>query len=242
VQAGAAEKTITLVCENKAVEEACHRLSLSGVDFISLSETKSPQNGAGLVLVNSRFDDKSLAQALKAPCVGGFEIGPDNSVFQTVALPWLKQDGLALIVSTVTAFNCDLTRLLCQSVATRLELNQDQLVDMEIAIQEAIANGLVHGNLGIDSSRRASIETFDDHCRLTEERLADPEYGQRRLFLLVRWDSKYVEFTIRDEGGGYNACMTDVRYSGRGLKLITGLAESVFSTDCGRSITLRFSR
>jgi hypothetical protein len=242
VQAGTAEKIVALVCEDKTAEEACRSLSLSAVELISPSEAKRPRNGGNQVLINARFDDKSLARALKPPCVGGFEVGQDNAALQAVFLPWLKQGGLALVVSTVTAFSCDLTRLLCQSVATRVGLSQEQLVDMEIAIQEAIANGLVHGNLGIDSSRRASIDTFDEHCRLTEERLAAPEYGQRRIFLFVRWDNKCVEFTIKDEGDGYDACMTDVRYSGRGLKLITDLAESVSSDDNGRSITLRFSR
>ncbi len=242
MQSRTKEKTIALVCENKVEGDVCRRLSLSGVDLVLRREENSLGSGANLVLVNAHFDDKSLAHALKPPCVGGFEIGPDNSSLATVFIPWIKRGGIALVISTATAFSCDLTRLLCQSMTSRLQLTQDQLIDMEIAIQEAIANGLVHGNLGIDSSRRASLETFDEHCRLTEERLADPNYGQRRLFIFVRWDDECVEFTIKDEGVGYDTCMTDVRYSGRGLKLITDLTESVSSTDNGRSITLRFSR
>ncbi len=242
MQSRTEEKTLALVCENKVAGDACHRLSLSGVELVSGSEAKSLGSKADLILVNTRFDDQSLAHVLKPPCVGGFEIGPDNSTLATAFIPWIKQGGIALVISTATAFSCDLTRLLCQSMAARLQLTEDQLIDMEIAIQEAIANGLVHGNLGIDSSRRASLETFDEHCRLTEERLADPNYGQRRLFVFVSWDDECIEFTIKDEGVGYDTCMTDVRYSGRGLKLITDLTESVSSTDNGRSITLRFSR
>ncbi len=235
-------KEITLVCENKAAEEICRPVSRVDVGVTSLRGALNSRKSENLLLVGDCFSDKSLTRALKPPYIGCFETGPDNSTLESLVLPWVLHGGIALAISTATAFSCDLTRLLCQSVADRIGLIDEQLVDMEIAIQEAIANGLVHGNLGIDSSMRGSLETFDDHCRLTEDRLSDPKYNQRRLFFFVRWDAKGVKFTIRDEGSGYDTCMTDVRYSGRGLKLITELTESVSSTDNGRSITLRFSR
>ena len=64
-------------------------------------------------------------------------------------------------------------------------------------------NGLIHGNLRVNSSMRQSARDFVEYARLLHNRLEDPEYAHKSISIMASWDKKKLEIKIRDEGAGY---------------------------------------
>jgi anti-sigma regulatory factor (Ser/Thr protein kinase) len=113
-----------------------------------------------------------------------------------------------------------------------------------IAVLEAVANAMIHGNLEIESSlRRESPEAFD---ALVAERRGLAPYAQRRVRCVARQSQKRVEYTISDEGNGFDPSelpdpdspqsLHDV--AGRGIHLIRTFMDSVVHNDRGTEITM----
>jgi len=121
--------------------------------------------------------------------------------------------------------------------------NEAVRTQIGIALMEALDNAIVHGNLEVESDlRRQSRKLYQ--ARIAERRASEP-YGSRRLRLEVVRDSASVEYRIEDDGPGFDAqrlpdpisaenllnvsgrgillmktFMDDVRYEGRGNKLV----------------------
>lgn len=96
---------------------------------------------------------------------------------------------------------------------------------VRLSLHEAILNAVIHGNLGIASELRADPARFDAEVAA---RRADPEHGGRKVLVGVRADARSGEWTVEDEGEGFDpgtlADPTDpeslLRVSGRGLLII----------------------
>jgi anti-sigma regulatory factor (Ser/Thr protein kinase) len=158
----------------------------------------------------------------------------------------VERKGLYLSLSTGQAFNADLTSLLCNSCAKRLNLSEERRLDIETAIEEALSNAMVHGNLDIASVLRNDPADFDLYCDLVNERLGDPKYAERRLEILVVWNAKEIDIEVHDEGRGYDVAASKAlphleAKCGRGFTLIRDLANNVTIGEHGRSLTMSFS-
>ena len=73
-----------------------------------------------------------------------------------------------------------------------------------IAVQEALINAMVHGHLEISSLSREG--DFPDYERLIDERLANPAFSKRCVWLSAAIESHQIQFQIRDEGPGLARC------------------------------------
>ncbi len=71
---------------------------------------------------------------------------------------------------------------------------------MRLALHEALANGLVHGNLEIESDPDLTPTTFLEHAAVLESRLASPDYGRRPIELTAVLKGPVLEITVRDSG------------------------------------------
>jgi CheY-like chemotaxis protein/anti-sigma regulatory factor (Ser/Thr protein kinase) len=151
---------------------------------------------------------------------GSFELGND---------PHLFPDLVALIQEELLSFSIG-------DATTRMRV--------AIALHEALANALYHGNLECSSELRQQDERH--FFQLAEERLASEPYRSRRIHLETKIDRGAVRIDIRDEGPGFDVASLDkpfepedlMRIGGRGMVLIRSFFDEVIHNDSGNQITL----
>jgi CheY-like chemotaxis protein len=127
----------------------------------------------------------------------------------------------------------------------RMKLCDDSArLRVTVALQEALVNALVHGNLEVDSALR------DQNCavyhELIEARRHQAPYCDRRIHVEVRESRSEAVYVVRDEGPGFDPSTlpdpTDPanleKCSGRGLLLIRTFMDQVEHGDQGREITM----
>ncbi len=113
-----------------------------------------------------------------------------------------------------------------------------------IALMEALANAMLHGNLEVDPElRRNDRDAFDRQVRERGER--EP-YAARRVRCEASESPERVEYTISDEGSGFDASAlpdpTDsanlLSVGGRGIMLMKTFMDEVTFSDNGARVTL----
>ncbi len=117
-----------------------------------------------------------------------------------------------------------------------------------VALEEALVNAIVHGNLEVSSKLRELAD--DSYEKLIDERQQDARYAQRRVFLNCRLTPQTVTFSIRDQGPGFDVAAlpdpTDPRYverpCGRGLLLMRTFMAVVEYNDKGNEVTMAYSK
>ena len=113
-----------------------------------------------------------------------------------------------------------------------------------VALQEALANAIYHGNLEVGSDLRQ-----DDERRfyaLARDRAREHPYRGRRVHVTARVSQTAAAFTVRDEGPGFDTSLArkevdpeDVmRIGGRGMLLIRTFMDDVEYNAAGNRITM----
>lgn len=113
-----------------------------------------------------------------------------------------------------------------------------------VALEEAVVNGLVHGNLGISSDVRESGQ--DEFVRLVEQRRQESPYQERRLHIVATVSPESAIFVVRDEGEGFDPeALPDPtdpdnleRASGRGVLLMRTFMDEVSYNQRGNEVKL----
>ena len=114
-----------------------------------------------------------------------------------------------------------------------------------MALMEALSNAIIHGNLEVGSELRA--EGTGPYYELIEKRRTEPPFASRRVRCIARESVEQIEYTIVDQGPGFDhAGLPDptdaeglVRVQGRGLMLIRMFMDEVQHNDRGNEIVLR---
>ncbi len=132
-----------------------------------------------------------------------------------------------------------------QEYAVRMKLcDSNGRIRLGVALEEALLNGLYHGNLELSSKLRQ--DGGDAYQRTAEERRNKAPYAERRLHVHVKLGATTAVFVIRDEGPGFDAsAIPDPtnpenfdKPSGRGLLLIRTFMDEVKHNASGNEITL----
>ncbi len=117
-----------------------------------------------------------------------------------------------------------------------------------VALEEAIVNGMHHGNLELSSKLKEGNK--DEYTRQARERLHQSPYRNRRLHVYATITPAQAVFVLRDEGPGFDVSKvpdpTDPENlllpSGRGLLLIRTFMDDVTHNETGNEITLVYRR
>ncbi len=150
---------------------------------------------------------------------------------------------VASIPALVAHLEGDLTRLkLC---------DETELLQIGVALREALVNAIFHGNLECSSALR-EIDGGKPYHELAARRRQEAPYRDRRVHVTVLLRRHEVRYLVADEGPGFDPKdlpdPTDIsqleRVSGRGLLLIRTFMEEVEHNDRGNEITMvkRLSR
>lgn len=122
--------------------------------------------------------------------------------------------------------------------------DQNGLIRIGVALEEAMLNGMYHGNLEVDSQLRQEDERR--FHSLIEVRRQQLPYSTRKLRVHAFLSPTVAEFTVSDEGPGFDPASlpdpTDLSnldtIGGRGLLLIRTFMDEVRFNPKGNGITL----
>ena len=122
--------------------------------------------------------------------------------------------------------------------------DENELMRVGVALDEALANAVQHGNLEVDSMLRD--EGVEIYNALLDERRELKPYKDRRIHVNATINRSAARFVVRDEGKGFDpAALPDPtdpanleRVHGRGLLLIRTFMDEVTHNEAGNEITI----
>lgn len=114
-----------------------------------------------------------------------------------------------------------------------------------VALEEALLNGIYHGNLEVSSDLRQGGDERPFREAIERNRRLSP-YRERRLRVEVRATADEFEAVVRDQGPGFNTASlpdpTDpenlLRVGGRGILLMRTFMDEVRFNEKGNEVTL----
>ena len=133
----------------------------------------------------------------------------------------------------------------CQGLLSDFKIcsRQDQ-IRVGIAIEEAVVNGIIHGNLEVSSELRGIDD--DAHFKLIERRMNQRHFASRKLSFNIHMTTNLARLVIRDQGPGFDVSglpdPTDeenlYKASGRGVLLIRSFMDEMSYNKAGNEITM----
>lgn len=124
-----------------------------------------------------------------------------------------------------------------------------QRLKLALSIHEAFRNALEHGNLELSSTIKPEFllaESEDEYQQLQKERLADPAYASRKIFIRLANKDNMLQLSIRDEGKGFDHKYhapgskkpVDISCHGNGLVLMRSGVSDISYNEAGNEVTL----
>lgn len=241
----------TVVCTRRGTPRLCGVEVPEHLQALVVERTVCPNGNPEcackpVVSIVGGIDEAGMEQAL-ADFGGCVEMAYGQLLSGDHLLPTLERNGLYMALSTATAYSLAPAHLFCKVLSDRYRLGAALRDAIELAVHEAVVNGLLHGNLEIGSDDRQTLEGFRKYCETIETQLRDPSLAGRCIEVSAVASETAIELAVVDSGPGYDAASLDVgddpdRKSGRGLELIRHFAQEVRVDDGGRKLTMRFSR
>ena len=133
-----------------------------------------------------------------------------------------------------------------QEEVTRLGIcDEAERTRFGVALEEALANAIYHGNLEVGSQLRE-----EDHLayfELIESRRRQSPYRERRIFVEAKLAPDGAAVVVRDEGSGFDpSALPDPttpdnldKAFGRGVLLMRTFMDEVVYNDVGNTVTLK---
>ncbi len=152
---------------------------------------------------------------------------------------------LLVRTATTTTMTHDVVGLMIDALKRRLPRIEPIEIDIRLALQEALSNAVMHGNLCLNGRLRSTRDGLLLFTRSMQERLADRRYGRRPVTIAVDWNQTHLVMRVEDQGRGFVPPVVSLPVppescSGRGIGQIRTLCQRVSFTNQGRRITMRF--
>ncbi len=254
-------------------EEACERLQLHPVDLILceadlgdgewrdlLSAVRSRQMTTSVLIVSSSMTIESAAQAARDGAEAVLVKGSDPSEWmfpmecameramsrslRQAAEGSLTQETLRFTLENEKGRVPHLVSLLVEHCDRFGLLDDRDRMRIQVALEEALLNSIIHGNLEV-SSRLKEIEGDVFEHAISERKQLMP-FRNRHVTLIAEYSHAGVKFVIRDEGPGFdvekirNPTEDDAiaLASGRGILLMRTFMDALDYSDLGNEVTM----
>lgn len=232
---------------------------MSGLELVEIISGMYPS--IPVVLTTSDGSEDVAAQALRQ---GASSYVPKRDMASTLA-PVVRQvlsvNQAAQSVREVARFAVENTlrlklgndETLVPNVIARLELpivemdlfNEGERMQIAMALDEALVNAIIHGNLEVSSDLRQT-DDGKPYVDLIAKRKTESPYQDRSVYVHLHATPDQATFTIRDEGGGFDCAeLRDPtnpenleRAGGRGLLLIHAFMDEVSHNELGNEIVM----
>jgi CheY-like chemotaxis protein len=158
-------------------------------------------------------------------------------------LPYLEQVDLRYVLDSDPDLVLPLANQLRQSAADVGLVDEAEGIRLARALAEAVRNAMLHGNLELPSDVLQGAELS---AAVAARRQQSP-FAQRRVHLASVCRRDHAQFTIRDEGPGFDAAQTLAQESGsaqilegpgRGLVLMRAFTDEMRYNAAGNEVTL----
>ena len=194
--------------------------------------------------IQKPFDINDLAYSVKATLKSIYEKEIEENFSQ-----YLDYQKVGYVVPVDSSIINPLSHKLVKDLVLSGICSYGTAENLSMALKEAINNAMFHGNLEIPSSlkEKGGIKRFNEEI---EVRKKNTKYCERKIFITHKQTKKYVEYTIEDEGQGFDyKNLPDPRSpenfyknSGRGILIIKLHMDEVNWNEKGNKITLRKNR
>jgi CheY-like chemotaxis protein len=231
---------------------------MDGLELVAAARVKFPL--VPVILMTSKGSEEIAVQALQA---GAASYVPKrrlaNQLLETLykvldvagpqraytrLLGCLVQSEYSFLLNNDSTLFRPLVTYLQESV-THLGLGDvAERTRLGVALEEALANALYHGNLEVSSSLREDDDLA--YYTLVEQRARQSPYRDRRIHVEAKLSREQAVFVIRDEGCGFDPTLlpdpTDPinleKSSGRGVLLMRTFMDEVCYNNVGNQVTL----
>jgi CheY-like chemotaxis protein len=231
---------------------------LTGLELVEKLAEERPS--IPVILMTSQGNEQTAVRALHA---GAASYVPKRDLAETLAdtveqilmvveARRSRTEVLRFLDRLETRFELTNDPALITSLVAYMEDNLERLgfadrqvrAQVGISLMEALANAMLHGNLEVDPTlRRVDRDAFDKQVR--ERRNLEP-YASRRVLCEAHESPRRVEYTISDEGAGFDSSQlpdpTDSRnllsVGGRGVMLMKTFMDEVTFGNNGSRVTL----
>lgn len=188
--------------------------------------------------------EETLNEALAPPATECVEAGVLDERHDDVVCTQPEPGHLSLVVTTRSAYRHSIVKSFINAMQSRTELSEDMRIRVYSAVQEALMNAVLHGNLKIDSDLRGSLEGLMAAEAAIESRLNMPDVSRASIRMDAIWNASTLHVVIRDSGGGYDQSAmrqtSDDDASGRGLAILQAFSDSVAVLNGGATVKLEF--
>jgi DNA-binding response OmpR family regulator len=161
------------------------------------------------------------------------------------ALACLEQAEFRFVLDNDAALVAPLIGHLEDSVVRMQHCDRTEMMQVGIALHEALVNAIQHGNLEVSSELRQDSEE-QRFRQLIEDRRRQPPYSDRRVRVRATLSPREAVYVVADEGPGFDPANlpdpTDPsnleRVGGRGLMLIRTFMDHVEFNERANQITM----
>jgi DNA-binding response OmpR family regulator len=227
-----------------------------------LGEIREYDASVAVVIISSSNDEEKLEEALELGAINfvhkPFDHKELDFVLDQVYRTTEEAADVRQVMSLLTGRSTSLTmpsdpRLLSKVVAylARELCNQYPsyefpLTEIKLALYEALANALEHGNLEITyAEKTAAMESSQGIHGLIAERLEDPRFASRQIHITVSYEADQAIYAVRDEGPGFDPKPVIERgvadtsaLHGRGITLIRHYMDDTSWNETGNEIRM----
>jgi hypothetical protein len=217
--------------------------------MVTASQDKKASVGADLGVTSwDGASERSLEQALVLPaaeCVEAEVIG--RCRWRVSRRPSHRR--LGLMVTARSAYRHPVARIFVGAMQKRLHLSQELRERVHIALQEAVMNAILHGNLGLDPGLRDSLQGLATLHDTIAARFASARIARSIIRVDARWTRTMLHLVIRDSGRGFKLNRlssadegpgTGRIGSGRGLIILGAMCDRIAFLRGGTTIELGF--
>lgn len=199
---------------------------------------KALQKGAA-----SYVSKKNLAREIAKTVVEVIEVAQAHTKQKRVLECLVQTESRFVLANDISAIAPLVGHLENNLVRMRL-CDETCLIQVAVALREALVNAVFHGNLEVSSDLLSTDPAAYD--ALVEERRNKSPYRDRRVYVTARETRTEATYAITDEGPGFDPSKLPdpldpsnlEKPSGRGLMLIRTFMDEVIHNERGNQITM----
>lgn len=194
--------------------------------------------------------ESSLARALSPPVTECMEVALiDGNQYSRLLFRPRTSGCLRLALTTRSAYRLQVVKGFVGAIAVRMDLSRDLRERVHTAVQEAMMNSVLHGNLAIEFGLRDSLEGLETSHQTIEKLLTSPQIARSMIRVEAIWNSSMLYVLVRDSGGGFERSKLPSpsarqkaghHGSGRGLAIVEAFCDRVALLNGGATIKLGF--
>lgn len=156
----------------------------------------------------------------------------------------LKQSRMVYVIHNDSQMITSLVGHLQENILQVGLCDESEQIRFGVALEEALINAMIHGNLEIDSSIKENDPAQFD--AMVQQRCNELPYKERKIEVEVELSAEQIVVTIGDHGQGFDpATLPDPtepenleKVSGRGVLLMRSFMDEVQFNDAGNRVTM----